>query len=70
MDDRERSRRMVDALEAVVRAADAHEVRVVTAWPTRAPCWRDLCAMFRRLKLRTTDRLDGDRFTITGRRRR
>ena len=69
-DGRERSRRMVAALESVLRSANATEVRIVTAWPTRAPCWRDLCAMFTRLKYRTTDRIDGDRFTVTGRRRR
>jgi len=64
-----RSERMVDAIEAVIRAADAQEVQMVTAWPTRTPCWRDLAAMCRRLKYRTTDSIDGDRFTVRGVRR-
>lgn len=63
-----RSKRMADAIEAVIRAADAQEVRLVTAWPTRAPCWRDLAAMFRGLQFHTTDKLDGDRFVVQARR--
>ena len=64
-----RSKRMVDAIDAVIRASDAQEVRLVTAWPTRTPCWRDLAAMFRGLQFHTTDKLDGGRFVVQARRR-